>query len=269
MVFETVTLMAIAMAGSEFETQSVIAACSLDTAFISRHSRTVLSLPVNCSAPDFQEEFRVLFRKIPGNSPDSKRHCGENRGGSCDRSSDSNHQDSTDNGDQLCGDEGGLQGATGGSGGDGRKPWQGWPGNRQFFVLYQANEMALLVELLRMLMAADVSLNLVKDGQGRNLLHLASRDGYLPLVQLLVQSIPVNDKDSRGYTPLHYASYGNHFAIAATLFLHQADVNACPGGTTNTPADQARTQEMLDFIKCIGGEGPNCPGDRWHPGPRW
>ena len=104
-----------------------------------------------------------------------------------------------------------------------------------------------------MLMAADVPLNLIKDEQGRNLLHLASRDGRLSLVQLLVQNIPINDEDNRGYTPLHYASAGNNFAIAATLFLHQADVNAYPDGTTNTPADQAQTQEMLDFIKCIGG----------------
>jgi hypothetical protein len=247
-------------------TQGVIAACSLDVASISGDRRAVLAVPVNCSAPDFREEFKVLFRKIPGNSPDSKSCDGESR----DSSSDGTRQDSADSGDQFCSDEGAIQqGAAGGNGGDDRKPWRGWPGSRQFFVLYQANEIALLVELLRMLMAADVPLNLIKDEQGRNLLHLASRDGYLPLVQLLVQNIPINDEDNWGYTPLHYASAGNNFAIAVTLLLHQANVNACPDGTINTPANLARTQEMLDFIRCLGGEGPNCPGGNWHPGPHW
>ena len=160
-------------------------------------------------------------------------------------------------------------GALGGSGGDGRKPFLSWPGNQVFFQLYLNNELDLLLEYLKLLVAAGVPLNLIRDNYGCNLLHLASCDGHQSLVWFLVSHIPINEPDNQGWTPLHYSSHGNHFAIANTLLFSGADVNAHPAGTTETPANCARTQEMLDFIRSIGGEGPNHLGDNWHPGPQW
>ena len=205
-------------------------------------------------------------RQCPGNQESSGT-----RGGGQPSSSDKINEGS-DSGSFSSG-EGAASVSSGGSGGDGRKPFPGWPGNRVFFQLYLGDEWELLLEFLALLVAAGVPLELIKDNSGCNLLHLTCRDGYLGLVKYLVRHMPINNTDNQGWTPLHYASYNNHFAIVLTLILQStdlaADLDAHPEGTFETPAACARTQEMLDFIRCCDGAGPRHPGDNWCPGPGW
>lgn len=53
---------------------------------------------------------------------------------------------------------------------------------------------------------------------GRTALHVASREGKLPVVQyLLHQGASVHAKDNQGHTPLMDAIYGKHLSIISLI----------------------------------------------------
>jgi len=65
------------------------------------------------------------------------------------------------------------------------------------------------------------------DAFGQTPLHIAAYEGYMDLVQLLVQlgsSLSVTDKN--GWTPLHCASSNRHLSIVEKIIGSGADLNA-------------------------------------------
>lgn len=64
----------------------------------------------------------------------------------------------------------------------------------------------------------------------------------------LVNRCNINISNSRGWTPLHFASRYNSIACAEILLDHGADTNAkdCNGAT---PSFYSSTQDMFDLLK--------------------
>jgi hypothetical protein len=100
-------------------------------------------------------------------------------------------------------------------------------GNPMFFLVIDDFELVkLFVES-----GADVNLKSKNDilyvCSQSSALHLASSDSPIEVVRyLLEKGANISDKDSNGWTPLHYAAYGGNFEVVVCLLSLGADPNA-------------------------------------------
>ncbi|KAL7783921.1 ankyrin repeat-containing domain protein [Trichoderma afarasin] len=69
--------------------------------------------------------------------------------------------------------------------------------------------------------------------KGLTLIHLASMNGQLPIVEMLIKNkVRINSKDKDGNTPLYYAAQRGHLAVVKTLLTNGARINRCHEGRT-------------------------------------
>jgi ankyrin repeat protein len=95
------------------------------------------------------------------------------------------------------------------------------------------------------------------DEAGNHPIHLAVREGHLPLVEWLVdKGISVNCTNSKGYTPLHTAAYYHKLDIALYLLQEGSQVYARTKKphffTTLTLAVQSGKLDMVDLLMHYG-----------------
>ena len=78
----------------------------------------------------------------------------------------------------------------------------------------------------------------------------ASGRGDLAEVQTIARSHPgiINQRDSTGATPLHYAAFGGHRSVVEELVRHGGDLNATDSRHGATPAGWA-----IEYIREMGG----------------
>jgi ankyrin repeat protein len=110
-------------------------------------------------------------------------------------------------------------------------------------------------DIVKRLLACGAKAN-VKDKEGDNPLHYATRIGETEITELLIQhGAAVNEKDSFGLTPLHYAARG-HKNMAELLLTNGADINAeAPDG--DTPLHDASLRGHLDIVDLLVNSGAN------------
>ncbi|MFB0553824.1 MAG: ankyrin repeat domain-containing protein [Phycisphaerae bacterium] len=109
----------------------------------------------------------------------------------------------------------------------------------------------------------DIAKLLVDKGADVSI-HTAAFIGDINKVKTFVEDGSSADKaDASGQTPLHYATAGNHKAIAEILVSHGADVNAV-AGTWRTPLDVAARTGSVDMAEFLIAHGANVDGREGH-----
>lgn len=108
------------------------------------------------------------------------------------------------------------------------------------------------------LLAADPSLAHAQDGDGSTPLHYASWKGHVAVAEtLLAAGADIHAQNRNGHwgtTPLHAAAHGNQRAVAELLLAHGADVNAHdPDG--HTPLDETRVHNATAVAKILRAHG--------------
>lgn len=69
--------------------------------------------------------------------------------------------------------------------------------------------------------------------KGLTLIHIASAQGHLPIVEMLIKNkFCINNKDKDGNTPLYYAAEGGHFTVVKTLLTNGAHIDRGHEGRT-------------------------------------
>ena len=78
----------------------------------------------------------------------------------------------------------------------------------------------------------------------------AAEAGSVSEIHDLLRSDPglVNQRDSQGATPLHYAAFGGHSDAVRLLLGHGAEINAIDGKFGATPAGWA-----IEYLRELGG----------------
>lgn len=85
----------------------------------------------------------------------------------------------------------------------------------------------------------------------------AARDGEEERVrELLGKGTHPSQKDSSGYTALHYAARAGHMDVVQLLLISGANVNATTGGGT-TPLHRAAYQGHKGVVETLLGAGAN------------
>ncbi|XP_046581763.1 uncharacterized protein LOC124289201 [Haliotis rubra] len=64
-----------------------------------------------------------------------------------------------------------------------------------------------------------------RDQYGQTCLHVACRSGHIKTAERLLQTFPIDEKESNGMTPFMYAVKENYFDMAHFLVEHGADIN--------------------------------------------
>lgn len=117
---------------------------------------------------------------------------------------------------------------------------------------YSFNELTANPDLLTFFINGGLPLDRVNNSiERRSLLSLAAEQGNLPILQLLLaHQAPVDQSDSRGWTPLRYAITAQHYAAALLLLDHQADPDARDTTYTALPSPLALavTQAHLPLL---------------------
>ena len=106
-----------------------------------------------------------------------------------------------------------------------------------------------------------------------SVIHCASRNGHLPIVQHLIekQNIDINIKGKDGKTPLHYACEYGFFSIVEYLISKNADINVkddiyiCPTvsiGMSEYPSCALDEQTLIELADVAlynaKNNGKNC-----------
>ncbi|KAM4687551.1 protein phosphatase 1 regulatory subunit 16A [Discoglossus pictus] len=105
-----------------------------------------------------------------------------------------------------------------------------------------ATELRML-EDIRNLVKSDGEVN-AQDVNGTSLLHIASANGYLAAVELLLEhKALVRARDSDGWEPLHAAACWGQIHIVEMLAAHGADLNA-KSQLDETPVDVCSDEEV-------------------------
>jgi ankyrin repeat protein len=115
-------------------------------------------------------------------------------------------------------------------------------------------------EMCRKLLGYGANPN-ARDLRGRTCLHYLSMalasDGKLELVKLLIaagmQNIQQEDVDR--YTPLHYAAFRGHVALAELLIACGADVNKFYAWRLDTPLNMAISNRQLAMVRYLVERG--------------
>ncbi len=83
-------------------------------------------------------------------------------------------------------------------------------------------------------------------------IHDAAKGGDLERVKTLISGNPnlVSSKDTDGATPLHWAAFFGHKAVAELLLSHSADINAKTGDGT-TPLHWAAREDAKDVAELL------------------
>ena len=78
----------------------------------------------------------------------------------------------------------------------------------------------------------------------------ACTHGNLDKARVILEARPdiINQKDTTGATPLHYAAFGGHRSIVQYLVQQGADINATDARFNATPAGWA-----IEYIREMGG----------------
>lgn len=64
------------------------------------------------------------------------------------------------------------------------------------------------------------------DDDQNTLLHIACKQGYYEIAELLIKSgFPVNSSNRKQHTPLHWAAHNEHFNIMGLLLNNDAEIN--------------------------------------------
>ena len=105
-------------------------------------------------------------------------------------------------------------------------------------------------------LAAGTNVN-AKDENGKTPLHFAAFQGHTAIAELLIaKGADLNAKDNQGATPLHGASLFGFGLIVELLIDKGADVNA-KNDDGDTPLDltlQGRYQGVADLLRKHGGK---------------
>ena len=122
-----------------------------------------------------------------------------------------------------------------------------------FFDYAAAGDMSDM-EQIRSFISKDIDIN-AKTQDGTTPLHLAIREGYRDIAELLIE----NDADYRavnknGFTPLHISAKRGDCATAILLTDKGADVNA-EGTWAITPLHLACWNEQKDMVELLIGKG--------------
>jgi hypothetical protein len=106
-------------------------------------------------------------------------------------------------------------------------------------------------KIMRLLLEHGADMD-VQDGNAfGTLLHDASWDGQVEVVQLLLQrDVNVNAAGFENQTPLHMASFNGHTKIVQLLLDRGADVYA-KNGSSETPLDYARRSQHTDIVRLL------------------
>ena len=119
------------------------------------------------------------------------------------------------------------------------------------------------LEVVKYLISKGADVN-AKNNDGSTALMIASREGHLEVVKVLVESSKgglfsffkkgnINDKDNDGWTALIWASSKGHLEVVKYLVSKGADINA----TDNkgfTALNKAKTNEVSEFLKSKGAK---------------
>ena len=88
-----------------------------------------------------------------------------------------------------------------------------------------------------------------------NALRLASREGHLEIVKLLIENgANINAKDNDGETALMGASYNGHLEVVKYLIENGADVNIKDNYYGITALDFARDEEIKEVLRKAGAK---------------
>ena len=88
-----------------------------------------------------------------------------------------------------------------------------------------------------------------------NALRLASREGHLEIVKLLIENgANINAKDNDGETALMRASYNGHLEVVKYLIENGADVNIKDNYYGITALDFARDEEIKEVLRKAGAK---------------
>jgi ankyrin repeat protein len=102
------------------------------------------------------------------------------------------------------------------------------------------------------------------DARNTTAFHLAcGRGDAVYIANALKQGVDPNQRDWLGWTPLHWAVYGNQAAIVRSLLLAGADVNAAnPRFNNQTPLWLAGTRSAMAVLLLQAGADPDARDDQ-------
>lgn len=90
------------------------------------------------------------------------------------------------------------------------------------------------------------------DSQGRTALHMSAANGYLAVVEYLIQNgANVNSTNLEKNTPLHWACLNGHIEVIKPLICAGATVSAL-NSHEKTPMDEAVAHGKMEVIDAIG-----------------
>jgi len=120
--------------------------------------------------------------------------------------------------------------------------------------LHRATVSDIYLEEVIELLAAGADVN-AQDIFGYTPLHLASRNGALSIVKVLLQNnAHINAASERGDTPLHWAIFFEHTAIVEILIKAGADLDAKDEDDA-TPLHWAFARKQMEIVAMLKAAG--------------
>lgn len=126
-----------------------------------------------------------------------------------------------------------------------------------------SEDLALMLKIIKALKSQGTDLTAINQGDGSNLLHLASSalDGEEVIKALLDTNLKgkINDQDNHGETPLMIASRTNHINFVKALLEAGADVNLqdTHGKTAMLQAVHSHQPNSLTIVQLLYDAGAN------------
>ena len=123
------------------------------------------------------------------------------------------------------------------------------------------------MEIVRLLLQRGADVNL-RNGSGTSSFHQAAKNGHLDIARYLLEcGADIDSCDKDGQTPLHSASQQGHIEIAELLIQHGTDVGSCDNNGW-TPLHRASSRghaAMAELLIRRGADLGSRNNDSWTP----